>query len=59
MKRSIGCLMAGLVVVMAGSYTWTRRHHVVAAVAAQGDSVAPETFPHRNVAANLAPAHGR
>jgi hypothetical protein len=41
MKRAIGWLMAGLVVVMAGSYTWTRRHHVVAAVAVQGDSVAP------------------
>ncbi len=41
MKQLIGWLMVGLVFVMAGSYAWTRRHRVVAAVAAQGDSVAP------------------
>lgn len=43
MKRLLGWLLACLILVRAGSYLWTLRHHAVAVVAARGDSVAPVT----------------
>jgi hypothetical protein len=41
MKRWLGWFVVIFVFVLASSYVWTRRHHVVAVVAARGDATAP------------------
>lgn len=41
MKRWLGWFVVSILFVLASSYVWTRRHHVVAEVAAQGDAAAP------------------
>ena len=41
MKRWLGWFVVIFVFLLASSYVWTRRHHVVAVVAARGDATAP------------------
>jgi hypothetical protein len=49
MKRFLGWLLASFILVLASSYAWTLRRHVVEVVAARGDSAAPvqvQTLPN-------------